>query len=166
MLATPPKPVHARNSVYFLEESIALKRESLSSPVLQTLLNLMEFSSVSISYGNLLLLPAPTLDPMSWIPYPAPMVVCQAQLVKGQSRTAIILLRYLQFCSFRWKDTSLRVNLHKTQPSLHEVFKQKLFFFFCRNKYVKFTFKVTRFSVILFAIYLPFYQESLTVISK
>ena len=125
MLATPPKPVHARNSVYFLEESIALKRESLSSPVLQTLLNLMEFSSVSISYGNLLLLPAPTLDPMSWIPYPAPMVVCQAQLVKGQSRTAIILLRYLQFCSFRWKDTSLRVNLHKTSRLKYGLFPQR-----------------------------------------
>ena len=127
MLATPPKPMHARNSVYFLEECIALKREILSSPVLQTLLNLMEFSSVSISYGNLLLLPAPTVDPMSWIPYPATMIVCQAQLVKGQSRTAIILLRCLQFCSFQWQDTSLRVNLHETQPSLHEVFKQNLF---------------------------------------
>lgn len=123
VLANPPKPVHARNSVYFLEESIALKREIQSFPVLQTLLNLIEFSSVSISYGNLLLLPASTVEPMSCIPYPAPMVVCQAQLVEGQSRAATILLRCLQFCGFQWQDTSLRVNLHETQPSFMKYLK-------------------------------------------
>ena len=70
--------------MYFLEESIALKREIQSSPVVQTLLNLVELSSVSFSYGNLLVRPAPTVDPMDRAPFHIQHLrcVCQAQSVK------------------------------------------------------------------------------------
>ena len=50
MLATPPNtvPYSVRNRLYFQEDPVALKREIDPSPVMQTLLKVIEYSAISL----------------------------------------------------------------------------------------------------------------------